>query len=48
MAQAKLPGHYWTEVVATTAYLRNQKPTTSLKAQHVMRNGMRESLTQVI
>jgi len=31
MSQAGLPEHYWAEAVATAAYLRNQKPTRSLK-----------------
>ena len=31
MTQAGLSEHYWTEAVATAAYLRNRVPTRSLK-----------------
>ena len=31
MAQAGLPKHFWAEVVATAAYLRNRTPTRALR-----------------
>ena len=31
LAEAKLPGRFWAEAVATAVYLRNRSPTTAVK-----------------